>query len=204
MKNLVKNGFDKLSIPNLLALAELVIAQMALNVAYFPLPTPSLPALQDDVDELKSAAAESAGGDKFKKLVTQQKKAALVDDLQKEGMFVNICANGSRNVAARSSFPLIEEYTKQYIQPMSGPTLKLGAQRGDIVATTPSQKGMKACAWYITTDSTLPLSKWSRVNGGDCKNVFTNLQPGTVYYVYVVMKGSWDQEFTSPVSSLMA
>ena len=204
MKNIVVNGFGRLNIPALLEKMELVIAQTTINAQYFKTPDPAIGEMQTAHDNLKAAAAESAGGDKFKKMVTVEKKVVAVDHMQKLGIYVNLMANGDRTIAGLSGFTLRELNKKRIIEPTKAPVLKLGTGRGELDAEIPYQPGMRSCTWWISADQAKPLDEWDIFDGENAKMTFSDLLAGTNYFIYVTMIGTNKQRINSPVAMMVA
>jgi hypothetical protein len=203
-RNLVTNGYDELTIQELIAEATNIYEQMTANIAIFATPTPTSPVFKDGIDELVTAAAEAWSRDIYKVAILQDKRLAMLDMVAQRGVYVNMIANGDETIVILAGYKARKKSAPRILTPPPAPVTRLGLQRGDVDAKIPRQDGFKTATWYITDDMSKPRSEWQQFNGETTRMTFTGLELGKTYFICVEIFGPRKQSLVSAISSIAA
>jgi hypothetical protein len=206
MKNLTTNGFAKFKPLVLVATGTGIVAEMTANIAVFASPSPALAAVTDALEDLGESIANADKGDHVMIAIRDDKQAVVVDLLQQLGTYVNLIANGSRTTALLSGFELRKESEPRVLQPIAyAPRTNRSLTAGSVAASIKMQSAARnGVIWYITHDATKPLSTWTKIDNEGAKITFTDLVPGTEYYICAELLGARRQRQMSPKATVIA
>lgn len=203
MQNLAKNGFDRLTFAALLAKANFISAQMALNAATFTAPTPTLVVLQDKIDAFAATMPDAEAGSKVAKALRRDARQQLVAALRQLSSYVNMVANTNPTIVDMAGFDLANP--RSPVPPITGvttPVLKNGAN-SEIDAKTKKVAGAKTYGIFYTTDPALPINEWQVIYCTRASCVIKNTTSGTRYYVKMSAVGKDEQEVFSGIATIV-
>jgi hypothetical protein len=168
-------NFQKYSVLEFIDLVRYIISCMTGN-ANFPNPKPALADLTSSVDKLAEAEQKAREGKPGDTQDMYTKRAALEHDMEMEGLYVYIAADGDETIMFTSGFPL----TPEEVAPAKRPVfwLKQGANPGEILAGCKAIKGAKAYIWVYFIGENEPTNKddWKLFDGSTQANItFTEL-----------------------------
>jgi hypothetical protein len=202
MKNQVTNGFDKLTVSNLLAKANFVISEMTTNAVHFPATNPSLTDVRAATDALQTANLAAENRDKVAIAIRNQKKAALVALLRKLGIYVNLMADGDPAIAQMSGLDLAKpKAPRPAITYVEAPVMSSGVNPGELEARVATVDDARLYMYYITKDTSLPIEQWERSESTKIKFLFQGLESATRYYTRIAAIGVNEQRVFSDVST---
>jgi hypothetical protein len=203
-RNMVTNGYDALTVTQLIAEAINIHEQMTANTAIFATPTPTSPVFKDGIDELVTAAANAKGRDIYKLAILEDKRLAMLGMVAQRGSYVNMIAQGDETIVILAGYRPRKKNAPRILTLPSAPATKLGLQRGDLNARIKQPEGFKNATWYITDDMNKPLSQWEQFNNENTRITFTGRELGKIYFICVEVFGARKQSFVSGISSIVA
>ena len=204
MKNQVMNGFDRMTISNLIMKANFINSEMTANAAYFPTPNPTLAVVRTSVSELQTAGLAAENRDRVAISYRNEKRDELVAVLHQLGLYVNLQANGNRTIAMSSGFDVAKEPTPAApISFVDAPIVTLGNNPGELSAKVKKVAGARVYQYLITDDENLPLSQWTIVTSTLTKCEFKALQSAKRYFIRVAVVGVKNQWVYSEATSFV-
>lgn len=204
MKNQVTNGFDRMSVSNLVMKCSFIISEMTTNIQYFPTPNPTLATVQASLDELQTASLAAENRDRVAIAYRNEKKDELVALLRKLGIYVNLMADGNRIIALSSGFDVAKEpLPAPPITYVEAPVIMQGTNAGELLSKVKTVTGAKTYQYLISTDSQLPLNKWTLQPSTYTKYLFKGLESAKRYYIRVAAVGVNNQTVYSEPTSFV-
>jgi len=195
--------YRRLSALELFQLASFIHHQISTQPTVFVTPQPTMVDFKDSIDELQAAINNAGDGGKVMKEALTVAKAAMVTKMDGLNNYVTFTANGNREVAVQSGFPLNKTREQRSLGDPGTPVVKLTSQPGEVQIGV---KKVTAAVAYMHQFTTDPLLKEEILMGMNCSSAkckISGLAPGTVYYFRIGAIGNREQLLYSPVVSRM-
>ena len=204
MKNQITNGFDRITVNNLLIKARFITTEMAAHAAYFPQPDPDLKIVGTAIDDLQAAALAAENRDQFAISYRNDKKAELVVLLRKLGIYVNLRADQNLTIVLASGFtPTKQREPSPAIEFVDVAYLKGGPNAGEINSSVKAVKGARMYQHLISADENLPVSQWQTASTTKTKHTFIGLNSAKRYFVRIAAIGTNNQMVYNEAASFV-
>lgn len=170
--------------------------------AHFPNPTPSLAEYEVQYAAFVAALTLAMGGGRVAVALKKQQREKLNSMLNQWANYVQFISNEDYAVASTSMFPLKKQpEPTPPLQRPEGLRLEAGETSGQLVSQVDTVKGARGYVHQYTTDATLQNWQSEFCTRRNC--TFSNLQPGTRYFVRVGAMGTNEQVVYSVVQSMV-
>lgn len=201
MKIKIKINFSRYTDSDLETVAGFILQSMTGN-AHFPSPIPTLAELQTALTTYSTALVKAEDLGRLNVAEKRQARRQLELLLGQLGMYVMYIANGDEVILTSSGYSLAKEPEPQNIANPGNVTLGNGVSTGEMVASVKAVAGARSYIHQITADPLTPESVWQSSTSSKSKMLYSNLQPGTKYWVRIAAVGTSDQTTYSPLSSM--
>jgi hypothetical protein len=195
-------GFRRYTDAALLVEAQAILAALTGN-AFFPTPTPTLPALESAIEAYMTALSAAQEGGKTDVATKNARKLELVDLLIQLGNYVMLTANGDEVMLVSSGIPVTKD--RQPLPPLGTPEiLKIenGINSGELLMTIAALPGARTYVYQYALDPLTDESSWVSNNSTLVKFSFSNLEAGKKYWFRVVAYGRNEQVvYSNPLLS---
>lgn len=194
-------NYSFLSVPHLIEFSRNTVTKMTANVATFATPDVALALMSTTATTAETKYNAAQGGGKQQSIELKVARAALIDVVRRQALYVERIANGNEGIIVMSGF----DSTKQPL-PSSRPDFSVenGEQDGVIELKHKAIAGTKSWVWQYNTDPS-DASKWI-LAGVTTKSSFTieNLTPGDRYWFRVASVNSNGQNsWCEPISQIV-
>lgn len=196
----VRINFVEESDPSLLILTDKIITGMTGNPS-FPTPIPTIAELQTSRDDYNDSLIAAGSGSHAAIADKNAKRLVLETNLGTMGSYINTKARGNAVVLATTMFPLTKEPETGVLGPVVSMRLTPGARSGTLECKLARVKNSKNYTFMITAEPITKDSVWQSYITTSCKFTFTDLIPGNLYWVKVIVGGTRGQTVQSgPIS----
>jgi len=201
----LKISFDKESDSNLNFIAAYILICMTDNV-YFTTPVPSLAEVSAALEAYRAALEDAKSRNPTSIAIKNEKRGLLLGLLKNLGLYIMSVANGSQVILSSCGYPLAKVPGPRTICDPGLASLKKGDSSGKMEA---SVKPPKPCPGFLFQICNMDPESgaepaWISFGSTVNKYVFTNLVPGTKYWVRAASIGARGQQIFGPVSSEFA
>ncbi len=179
-----------------------IISSMTAN-ANFPTPVPAIADVQAAATAFATALVKAGTGNRMDVADKNAKRETLIGLLRTLGTYVNLVANGDRTQLLSSGFDISKDPQPLVISKPGNLKVENGLSSGELLVTVKAVKGAYAYLHEYTTDATMAPGSWVTTNATTSRYLFSNLQPGTLYYCRVGAIGSNNQLLYSDAVSRM-
>jgi len=196
--------YRRLSDANLLTFASFIHQQISAETTVFPTPSPGMIALNDAIEEFRSAKTNAGDGSRLlirEKNVQRKALVALLDQLCNYVMFI---AAGDPEVAAKAGFPFTKQPEPTVMNVPTNLTVNAGKQTGEIEISVAKVQHAASYLHQYSTDPLLQEANWMTMSCTQCKCTITDLEPGVKYFFRVGAVGAKEQVLYSIVVSRVA
>ena len=182
----IVNGFDHMADAKLLGRANSIVESLSSNFAS----APGLPALITARDTFSAAMATAAEGSKYEKVLRNQRKENLVQELHTMSAYIMYISAGDYEIASGSGFSFAKPPSPSPAAvPAQDQQLENGINTGELAYNFKPVPGAKSYVYEVTADPIAPASNWNPVTGTKSKYLFTGLESGKRYWCRVTAIG---------------
>lgn len=196
------NNFYRFSDGTLESKTHSIISSMTAN-ANFPTPVPAIADVQAAATAFSAALVKAGTGNRMDVADKNAKRDTLVGLLRTLSTYVNLVANGDRTQLLSSGFDISKDRQPSVISKPENLKVENGLSSGELLVTVKAVKGAYAYLHEYTTDASMAPGSWVTTNATTARYLFSNLQPGTLYYCRVGAIGSNNQLLYSDAVSRM-
>jgi hypothetical protein len=199
----ITNGYDRKPAQTVIQIAREHLGAVTDYPLIFVGPTPTQAVLQDSIDAAAAAILDASSGDKYKIEIKKEKMSVLIDNLHQRGLWVNLLAVKDRSIAVASKLPMAKIRTPlPPITVVVTPKLTNGANQGQVNVKGKPIAGATYHYLY-TTDVSLPMEQWDKVECTQVKCTIKNLASATRYYFAIAALGKNEQKVYSGYATIV-
>jgi hypothetical protein len=201
MSSKAMTTFRKLSDGNFGSQAKVILDSLSDNFLY-PNPSPSLTELADACDEYATLLKDARAGTRSAIAAKNSKKAEITKLLIRLVGYVNLTANGNRDMLLTTGFEITKQ--KEPAPSLAKPVnLKIvnGENAGEVIMGVDKVPGALTYMHQYTPDPMTGEDNWESKITSTCRTTITGLEPTKKYWFRVAAVGTKDQlVFSDPVA----
>ena len=180
----IQTDLSRFSDAELLRRSDYILTSMTGNPAFTD-PLPSITEVQAVFSKFNSDVIAASGRDNVLIAEKNKSRKALLNLLSRLGMHVMCVAHGDEALLATTGFQKVKAPETGFISSPESIVVKNGTTSGQLVSRAKPVKHVAIYAHEFTRDYPNVSAVWTATRSSKSYHVFSNLEPGTKYWVRV-------------------